>query len=68
MNVDPSEAKSFKSSRSSASQECVEIAHLDGDMVGVRDSKNPVGPALAFTPSEWDAFTARVNGGDFDRL
>ena len=24
--------------------------------VGVRDSKDPTGPALVFTPDEWDAF------------
>jgi hypothetical protein len=36
-------------------------------MVGVRDSKNPTGPALIFTPSEWDAFTAGVADGEFER-
>ncbi|WP_084161263.1 DUF397 domain-containing protein [Nocardia sp. BMG51109] len=36
-------------------------------MVGVRDSKNPTGPALVFTPSEWDAFTTGVKDGEFDR-
>jgi hypothetical protein len=36
-------------------------------MVVVRDSKNPTGPALVFAPGEWDAFTADVHGGDFDR-
>jgi hypothetical protein len=34
-------------------------------MVGVRDSKNPAGPALIFTPSEWDAFTTGVQVGEF---
>lgn len=33
----------------------------------MRDSKNPTGPALIFTASEWDAFTAGVNDGEFDR-
>lgn len=36
-------------------------------MIGVRDSKDPGGSALVFTPSEWDAFTAGVVGGEFDR-
>lgn len=31
--------------------------------VGVRDSKNPTGPALAFAPADWDAFTAAVKHG-----
>ncbi|MFQ6328009.1 DUF397 domain-containing protein [Nocardia sp. CWNU-33] len=67
MNVDLSGAKWFKSCRSTASKDCVEIAHLDGGMVGVRDSKHPTGPALVFTSSEWDAFTSRVHDGEFDR-
>ncbi|WP_280386579.1 DUF397 domain-containing protein [Nocardia wallacei] len=48
----------FKSSFSSGASECVEVAWLAEGMVGVRDSKNPTGPALVFTPAEWDAFTA----------
>ncbi|QIS22928.1 DUF397 domain-containing protein [Nocardia terpenica] len=68
MNSDLSEARWFKSSRSSSTRECVEIAHLNGGTVGVRDSKNPTGPALVFTPSEWDAFTGGMQDGEFDRL
>ncbi|WP_157124345.1 DUF397 domain-containing protein [Nocardia pseudovaccinii] len=67
MKTDLTGAKWFKSSHSSGGSECVEVAFLDGDMVGVRDSKNPTGPALVFTPGEWDAFTAGVNGGEFER-
>ncbi|WP_024804373.1 DUF397 domain-containing protein [Nocardia sp. BMG51109] len=66
MSIDLSGARWFKSSRSSDKDTCVEIAHLDGGMVGVRDSKNPNGPALVFAPGEWDAFTAGVNDGEFD--
>jgi hypothetical protein len=32
----------------------------------VRDSKNPGGPQLVFTPAEWEAFTAGVRDGEFD--
>lgn len=46
----------FKSSHSGGSQDCVEIAFLEEGNVGVRDSKNPEGPALAFSSNEWDAF------------
>ncbi|MEV6427807.1 DUF397 domain-containing protein [Nocardia sp. NPDC051463] len=67
MNVDLSRAKWFKSSHSGGGQECLEAAHLGGGMVGVRDSKNPAGPALVFTPGEWDAFVARARDGEFDR-
>ncbi|MEV6339222.1 DUF397 domain-containing protein [Nocardia vinacea] len=67
MNIDLSEAKWFKSSRSTSGSDCVEVAHLADSMVGVRDSKNPTGPALVFTPSEWDAFTAGLQNGEFNR-
>ncbi|MCX0269443.1 DUF397 domain-containing protein [Nocardia zapadnayensis] len=67
MTVDLSTARWFKSSRSAGGRECVEAAFLDGGMVGVRDSKNPAGPALVFTPTEWDAFTATLRTGDLDR-
>ncbi|MFJ1456582.1 DUF397 domain-containing protein [Nocardia sp. N2S4-5] len=67
MNIDLTGAKWFKSSRSGGGQDCVEVAHLDGGLVGVRDSKNPTGPALVFAPSEWEAFTSGVQAGEFDR-
>ncbi|MFI5536666.1 DUF397 domain-containing protein [Nocardia sp. NPDC051900] len=67
MTVDLSGARWFKSSRSSGGKECVEVVFLDGGHVGVRDSKNPTGPALVFAPGEWDAFTAGVNDGEFER-
>ncbi|AXK87837.1 DUF397 domain-containing protein [Nocardia farcinica] len=67
MTVDLSNAKWFKSSYSGGGNDCVEVAHLDGGMVGVRDSKNTAGPALVFTPSEWEAFLRGARGGEFDR-
>ncbi|NEW30624.1 DUF397 domain-containing protein [Nocardia cyriacigeorgica] len=66
MSVDLSSAKWFKSSRSAGGQDCVEVAHLQAGLVGVRDSKNPAGPALVFTPSEWDTFLSRARLGHFD--
>lgn len=52
-----------KSSRSNgAGGDCVEVADLDGGYRAVRDSKDPSGPMLIFTASEWSAFTARVSG------
>lgn len=53
----------FKSSRSTGGKECVEVAHLRSGLVGVRDSKNPSGPALVFGPGEWDTFTAGLRAG-----
>ena len=31
----------------------------------VRDSKDPGGPILAFTPAEWDAFVDDLKSGEF---
>ncbi|MBF6078868.1 DUF397 domain-containing protein [Nocardia beijingensis] len=58
--INLSNANWFKSSYSGGGQECVVVAHLADGMVGVRDSKNPTGPALVFTPAAWDAFTATL--------
>ncbi|MFJ9365844.1 DUF397 domain-containing protein [Nocardia sp. NPDC101769] len=66
MNIDLSGARWFKSSHSSGQTECVEVAWLTGGTVGVRDSKNPTGPALVFAPGEWDAFATGIIRGDFN--
>ncbi len=55
-----------KSSRSGSGGECVEVANLAGGGQAVRDSKDPAGPALRFTPTEWAAFTAGIRDGEFD--
>jgi Domain of unknown function (DUF397) len=41
---------------------CVEVARNLPGVVAVRDSKDPHGPALVFTPADWDAFTAVGKG------
>lgn len=67
MNMeDLSGAHWFKSSRSGAGKECVEVAFLPGGGVGVRDSKNPEGPALMFADSDWANFTAGIGKGVFE--
>jgi hypothetical protein len=56
-----------KTSRSgNATTECVEVAD-GGDVVGVRDSKDPHGPVLEFDRAQWAAFVAGVKAGSFDR-
>lgn len=53
--------------------QCVQVAAIPGrrDETGricaVRDSKNPRGPVLAFSPGSWQRFTAEVRAGRFDR-
>jgi hypothetical protein len=56
-----------KSTRSSANGDCVEVAKNLSGVVAVRDSKDPDGPALIFTPAEWDAFIIGAKEGEFDR-
>lgn len=46
-----------KSSRSGTSGgNCVEVADNLPGVVGVRDSKDPTGPALTFGPAAWRRF------------
>lgn len=45
---------------------CVEVASLPDGGVVLRDSKDPDGPRLVFTPPEWAAFTEGVRDGEFD--
>jgi hypothetical protein len=55
-----------KSSRSTATGNCVEVANLDGGHRAIRDSKNPTGPTLTIAAAEWTAFTTRLHTGEFD--
>ncbi|MFC8719030.1 DUF397 domain-containing protein [Kitasatospora sp. NPDC057198] len=43
--------------------ECVEVN--DNNPGAVRDSKDPDGPHLAFTPRTWQAFVTEVKAGTF---
>jgi hypothetical protein len=54
-----------KSSYSSPSGDCVEVA-MQRVAVGVRDSKNRELPALVFSAQEWEAFIRGVKSGEFE--
>jgi hypothetical protein len=49
-----------KSSYSAANGDCIEVARFANGYIGVRDSKNIVRPALAFTVAQWQIFVAEI--------
>ncbi|WP_089247519.1 DUF397 domain-containing protein [Asanoa hainanensis] len=53
-----------KSSYSSDTANCVEFTLLAGADVGVRDSKDPTGPVLTYSPDSWQAFVDGLRTGD----
>jgi hypothetical protein len=58
----------FKSSYSNNGGNCVEVAAnlvAPCGIVPVRDSKDPHGPALAFSAGAWAAFVGAVDAGEF---
>jgi uncharacterized protein DUF397 len=58
-----------KSGRSNPSGNCVELAELpDGAGIAVRNSRDPYGPALIYTPEEITAFILGARDGDFDNF
>jgi hypothetical protein len=69
-----------KSPYSTNGGNCVEVSVLDRDettaghkadadkLFVIRDSKDPAGPRLYFTGSEWEAFARGMKDGAFDEL
>jgi predicted secreted Zn-dependent protease len=55
----------WKKSTASGEGGCVEVARV-GETTLVRDSKDPSGPALAFTQIEWEAFLVGVHARQFE--
>lgn len=51
-------------SRTSNGGGCVEVARPPVAVVAVRDSKDPEGPVLAFSPAAWQTFTSGLKSGD----
>ncbi len=59
-------ARYRKSSYSSGTNDnCVEVATNLPGVVAVRDSKDPSGPTLTFTPTAWSDFLKGIRDGDF---
>ena len=66
--ADLSDVTWMKSRCSGAQGNCVELARLADGAVAMRNSRDPEGPALMFTPAEITAMFAGVRDGEFDHL
>jgi hypothetical protein len=53
-------------SRACNNSACVQVAHLPGGMVALRDSKDTTKPPHIFDGEEWVAFLTGVKAGEFD--
>ncbi|MFJ3216174.1 DUF397 domain-containing protein [Kitasatospora sp. NPDC086801] len=53
-----------KATASNPNENCVEVADGFTGIVPVRDSKDPHGPALSFSPEAWQSFIAAVQAGE----
>jgi len=56
----------WMTSRACNNSACVQVAHLAGGMVALRDSKDVAKPAHVFDSEEWAAFVTGVKAGEFD--
>jgi hypothetical protein len=65
-DTDTSQA-AWITSRACNNSACVQVAHLPGGLVALRDAKCPAKPAHVFDSEEWAAFVAGIKAGDFDR-
>lgn len=53
-----------KSRHSNPNGDCVEVAELPTGNLAVRDSRDPDGPALVFTRSDWATFIRGARDGE----
>lgn len=67
VSTDMTGARWLRSSYSTGANNCVETARPSAGpwagLLAVRDSKNPAGRALLFSPESWTTFTAGVRLG-----
>ena len=62
-DVNPSRAVWRTSSYTNNGGACVEVADNLPNVVAVRDSKDPNGPALMLSADQWAGFVARIRSG-----
>ena len=57
-----------KSQRGDCQGACVEMARIDADIVAIRNSRDPHGPALVCPRAAIVALVGRLRDGEFDHL
>jgi predicted secreted Zn-dependent protease len=55
----------WRKATKSGAGNCIRVARRD-NLIMISDSKNPAGPILSYTLSEWDAFLDGAKRGEFD--
>jgi hypothetical protein len=68
MDIDRRAIRWIKASVSTGNGACVEVASIKEDEILVRNSRDPEGPILSFTNTEWVAFVAGAKAGEFDAI
>lgn len=56
----------LKSTRSGSTGTCTMCMRLNDGSTAVKDSKDPAGPVLVFTATQWQTFIDGVKTGYFD--
>lgn len=57
-----------KSSYSGPHGNCVEVAQLSADQIGLRNSRDPLGVVLTFARTEFDALVGAIKHRGFDSM
>lgn len=58
----------IKAAASSGAGQCVEMRRRQDGSIDLRDSKDPEGPILHYTPGEFSAWLDGAKKGEFDHL
>jgi hypothetical protein len=65
VNVELLSTEWRKARRSMGNGNCVEISTIGAEVI-VRDSKDPIGPVIVYSPGSWRRFASEARLGRFD--
>jgi hypothetical protein len=65
--TETAEVLPWRTATRSGGGNCVEVAPYNG-MIAIRNSREPHGAILVYTPEEWAAFMDGAKKGEFDAL